>query len=117
MNQKKINTSKLKSYENLLEKFNDSAKKIEDVIGNEKAIIHIHREEITTITKDLSTYSYLTDLGIKCYYRIEIEIEKDWFGIFTVLFIGICEVTLGVILKLSTRNDFRLIDEGFSDIE
>ena len=96
-----------------MEKFNESTQK--DVINNDKAKIYIHREEISTITKDLSIYSYLTDLGIKCNYRIEIEIEKDWFGIFTVLFIGICELTVGVLLKIIIQNDFGLIEEGFSD--
>ena len=77
----------------------------------------IHSEEIEKITNDFSSYHYLIDLGIKCYYTIYIEIEKDWFGIFTVLFIGIAEIAEGVLLTVTTGNDFGLIEERFNDVE
>ena len=77
----------------------------------------IHSEEIEKITNDFSSYHYLIDLGIKCYYTIYIEIEKDWFGIFTVLFIGFAEIAEGVLLTVTTGNDFGLIEERFNDVE
>jgi len=79
--------------------------------------VYIHSEELEKITNDFSSYQYLIDLGIKCFYTFDIEIEKDWFGIFAVLFIGIAEIAVGIILTATTGNDFDLIEEGFNYVE
>ena len=58
------NKSKLKAYENLLEKYQEAAQEIQNVIGNDKAKVYIHSEEIEKIINDFSSYHYLIDLGI-----------------------------------------------------
>ena len=68
------------------------------------------------MTNDYDTYIYLIDLGIECYYTIDIEIEKDYWGIFCCMFLGVLQVVGGVMLKTFIGNDFGLIKEGISDI-
>ena len=48
---------------------------------------------------------------------IEIEIEKDYWGIFCCMFLGVLQVVGGIALKCFTGSDFGLIKEGLSDIK
>ena len=108
---------KVNAFENLKQKLQEAKEKIEEVLNNDKAIVYRNFRGIKNLTKDFDTYIYLSDLGIKYYYTIDIEIEKDYWGIFCCMFLGVLQVIGGIVLKSFIGNDFGLIKEGLSDIK
>ena len=108
---------KVNAFESLKQKLQKAKEEIKGVLDNDKAIVYSHYHGIKNLTKDYDTYTYLLDFGIHCYYTIEIEIEKDCWGIFCCMFLGVLQVVGGVVLKSFTGNDFGLIKEGLSDIK
>ena len=108
---------KADTFEKLKQKLKEASKEIEGVIDNEDAIVHINQYGIKKLTTDLDTVFYFIDLGIELYYTIDIEIEKNYWGIFCCMFLGVLQVVGGCMLKVFTGNDFGLIKEGLSDIK
>ena len=108
---------KVNVFEQLKQKLREAQQEIEGVLNNDKAKVFSNYKGIKNLTTDYTTYGYLLDLGVKCYYTIDIEIEKDYWGIFCCMFLGVLQVVGGVMLKSFTGNDFGLIREGFSDIK
>ena len=108
---------KVNAFESLKQKLQEAEEEIKNALDNDNAIVYSHYHGIKNLTKDYDTYIYLLDLGIHYYYTIEIEIEKDYWGIFCCMFLGVLQVVGGIALKCFTGNDFGLIKEGLSDIK
>ena len=53
------------------------------------------------------------------YYEIDIEVKKDWFGIFFTIFIGSLEIVGGCFLLWATGGQIgsEFIEEGYEDIK
>lgn len=75
--------SKVNSFQSLLNNLEQNKSKIEN---NGKAKIFPYRKYLQKGTKLKNVISYLYDIGINCYYEIDVEIEKNWFCIFFTFF-------------------------------
>ena len=111
--------AKVNSLQSLLNILEQNKSKIENVLNNDKAKIFSYQKNLQKVTKFKNVLLYLNDVGINCYYEIDVEIEKDWFGIFFTFFLGACEIIAGCFLQgIGLGNiGLKLINEGIEDIE
>ena len=111
--------NKVNSLQSLLNILEQNKSKIKNVLDNEKAKIFSYRRNLQKVTKFNNVMSYLNDIGINCYYEIDVEVEKDWFGIFFTFFLGACEIIAGCLLQGIGLGSIgiKLIREGIDDIE
>ena len=109
---------RLNSLQNLMQKLNENYEQISGTVGNEKKVLHLKPQNTKELAnKEYSNIIFLSDLGIDFYYEITVEVKKDYFGIFCIIFIGICEFVGGCLLKATIGNDFGLMKEGLEDIK
>ena len=71
--------AKVNSLQSLLNILEQNKSKIENVLNNDKAKIFSYQKNLQKVTKFKNVLLYLNDVGINCYYEIDVEIEKDWF--------------------------------------
>ena len=62
---------------------------------------------------------FFNELKIGPFYELDIEVKKDWLGIFCTIFIGALEIAAGCILMCYTGGRFgsEFIEEGYDDIK
>ena len=63
--------------------------------------------------------NYFYELKIGPFYELDIEVKKDWFGIFWTVFIGALEIVAGCVLLCYKGGRFgsEFIQEGYDDIK
>ena len=93
---------------------------IEDSKGSEKR--ELKRNKFVSISElsknqDISLYFY--SMKIEGYYKIKIEVKRDWLGIFFTICLGALEIVGGCFLYCYTGGRFgsELIEEGYNDIK
>ena len=99
----------------------ESRQIIENFKGNEKLVLTLKEfVNISKITKNIDVIQYfISSLNIYGYYKIDIEVKKDWWGIFFTIVLGALEIIGGCCLLYFTGGQFgsELIEEGYSDIK
>ena len=110
---------KVNSLQSLLNILETNKAKIENVLDNDKAKIFTYTRNLSKVSKFQNAMSYLNSIGINYYFDIDIEVEKDWFGIFFVFFLGACEIVAGCFLYGIGLGNIgtKLISEGIEDIK
>ena len=111
--------NKMNSLQKLRNILEENKNKIKSILNNEKAKIYIHYKNIQNITKFKECIEFFQNSGILYYGEISIEIEKDWFGIFFTIFLGVCEIVAGSLLSGIGLGSIGidLMNEGIEDIK
>ena len=111
--------SKMNSFQKLRNILEENKSKIYSVLDNKKAKIFVSFKNLKNITKFYDCISFFRNSGILYYGEITIEIEKDWFGIFFTIFLGVCEIVAGSFLSGIGLGSLGidLMNEGFEDIK
>ena len=111
--------SKMNSFQKLQNILDENKNKIKSVLNNEKAKIFIRYKNLKNITKFYDSINFFNNSGISYYCEINVEIEKDWFGIFFTIFLGACEIMAGSFLcGIGLGNiGIDLMNEGLEDIK
>lgn len=78
----------------------ESRQIIENSKGNEKLVLTLKEfVNISKITKNIDVIQYfISSLNIYGYYKIDIEVKKDWWGIFFTIVLGALEIIGGCCL-------------------
>ena len=98
----------------------ENIKIVENSIGNDKHSITIKNKVcISDLTSKEDLRYFFNELKIGPFYELDIEVKKDWLGIFCTIFIGALEIAAGCILMCYTGGRFgsEFIEEGFDDIK
>ena len=91
--------------------------------GNDKHILKVKKyvkiSELTNKPNKEDLLHYFYSMKIYGFIQIDIEIKKDWWGIFFTICLGALEITAGCILLFYTGGQFgsELIDEGYDDVK
>ena len=112
--------NKLEIMSAICDGFKGNIQIIEDSMHNDKRVLNAKKfKYVSDITKNLHLINYFYSLKIYGFYELEIDIEKDWLGIFTTIFIGALEIAGGTFLLWATGGQIgsEFINEGMSDIK
>jgi len=109
--------NKIKVIEQLINEIQMNKNAIEHHLNNKNSKIILHTCEISELTKDIYIENYFKDIGIPYFYKLDLEEKKNWFGIISIMIIGIFEIGIGILSTYYMFNDFGFIDQGLTDIK
>lgn len=109
--------NKIKIIEQLINEVQMNKNAIDHHLSNKNSKIILHTCEISELTKDINLENYFKDIGIPYFYKLNLEEKKNWFGVISIMIIGVFEIGIGIFLTYYMVNDFGFIEEGLNDIK
>ena len=112
--------NKLDVLNNIMKGLSANIEVIENSKGSDKRVLIAEKfKYIQNLTKDLDIIKYFYSMEIYGFYIIEIDVKKDYFGIFTSIFLGALEIIGGTFLLWATGGFFgsEFIEAGYEDIK